>query len=574
MKKIFLIFAVIISVDCLYSQSFFRSHSEINPFQYKIVKKEYYKNAAVSSAHPLASLVGAAIMKDGGNAFDAAIAVQLALAVVYPGAGNIGGGGFLLALKADKTFFGLDYREAAPQAAFADMYLDSSKKVNPTLPRDGPYASGIPGTIAGLFETHKYAKLPFKKLIQPAIELAEFGFVLTASEAHSLNEERADFIKNSSSKNISFTAKEIWKEGDTLIQKDLAATLKRIQKKGQAGFYEGETAKLIVAEMNHSPLHKGIITLKDLKNYKAIYRTPLTFSYKDYNFISFAPPSSGGIILAQILNMIAPYNLSSKTIFSPDAVQLIIEAERRAFADRATYLGDPDFYKVPVKELIDPTYCHKRMADFIPNKAGNSQDIKSGTINESEQTTHLCIKDVEGNVLAITTTLNDGYGSKTVVSGAGFILNNEMDDFSAQAGVPNMYGATGGEANKIGPNKRMLSSMTPTIVLKNSSFYLTAGTPGGTTIPTTVLQVILNVIDFNLSMEEAINSPRFHHQWFPDVVLTESKFNAETVKALKDMGYKIIQRKAIGRAEGILISSKGFETVADIRGDDSVAGYE
>lgn len=542
----------------------------IDPYKYVTVKKADYSKASVSSAHPLASMVGAAIMKEGGNAFDAAIATQLALAVVYPGAGNIGGGGFLLGRKASGELVGIDYREAAPEKATRDMYLDKNGNVLPNLSLSGHLASGIPGTIAGLFATLSYAKLPFKKLVQPAIDLAEKGFVITEREASGLNSTREAFVKNST-RPSALVKEGKWKGGDTLIQKELAATLKRIQKDGAPGFYGGETAKLIVEEMQRG---NGIISLDDLKNYTAKLRNPLEFNYRGHQVISFAPPSSGGILIGQMLKMIEKYPVGSYGFQSVKSVQLMIEAERRAYADRAEHLGDPDFYKVPVQTLMSDAYVAERMADYNADKAGVSANVKAGMIKESEQTTHLSVMDAAGNMVSVTTTLNGGYGSRTIVGGAGFLMNNEMDDFSAKPGVPNMYGAVGGEANSIVPGKRMLSSMTPTLVLKNNKPYVVVGTPGGTTIPTSVYQAIVNLVDFNMSADDAINKPKFHHQWLPDEVAVEKDFNAETKKQLQLMGYKIVERGGIGRTEAIRVLPNGKrETVADKRGDDSVAGF-
>ncbi len=542
----------------------------IDPYNYTIVKKGEFSQAAVSCAHPLASLVGAAIMKKGGNAFDAAIATQLALAVVYPGAGNIGGGGFMLARKSNGELIGIDYREAAPAKASRDMYLDKNGNVQMALSQTGHLASGIPGTIAGLFAAMDYAKLPFKQLIQPAIDLAEKGFVISEREAAGLNATRESFNKYST-RPCAFVKEAKWKAGDTLVQKELAATLKRIQKDGARGFYEGETAKLIVEEMQRG---NGIITLDDLKNYTAKLRNPLEFDYRGNHIVSFAPPSSGGIIIGQMLKMIEKYPVSTFGFQTAKSVQLMIEAERRAYADRAEHMGDPDFYKVPVKTLLDETYIAQRMSDYNPDKAGSSATVKAGLIKESEETTHLSIIDGDGNMVSVTTTLNGGYGSRTVVGGAGFLLNNEMDDFSVKPGVPNMYGAVGGEANSIQPGKRMLSSMCPTLVLKNNKPYVVIGTPGGTTIPTSVYQAIVNIIDFSMNADDAINKPKFHHQWLPDEVAVEKDFDAEVKKQLQAMGYKISERAAIGRTEAIRITGNGKrETAADKRGDDSVAGF-
>jgi gamma-glutamyltranspeptidase/glutathione hydrolase len=436
----------------------------IDPYKYTIVKKAEYSKASVSSAHPLASMVGAAIMKEGGNAFDAAIATQLTLAVVYPGAGNIGGGGFLLGRKANGELIGIDYREAAPEKATRDMYLDKNGNMQPTLSLSGHLASGIPGTVAGLFATLPYAKLPFKQLIQPAIDLAEKGFAISEREASSLNGTRDAFVKYST-RPTALVKEGKWKAGDTLVQKELAATLKRIQKDGAMGFYGGETAKLIVDEMSRG---NGIIGLEDLKNYTAKLRNPLEFEYRGHQVISFAPPSSGGLLIAEMLKMIEKYPVGSYGFQSTRSVQLMVEAERRAYADRAEHMGDPDFYKVPVKTLMSDAYAALRMSDYDPNKASVSTTIKAGVAKESEETTHLSVMDATGNMVAVTTTLNGGYGSRTVVGGAGFLLNNEMDDFSAKPGVPNMYGAYGGEANSIVPGKTYAEFYDTYIIIEKS----------------------------------------------------------------------------------------------------------
>ncbi len=573
MRKIAIFLIAIIGQHLLSAQkviSIVGAGKEIDPYKYSIVKKADFNTAAVSSAHPLASMVGAAMMKNGGNAFDAAIATQLALAVVYPGAGNIGGGGFLLGRKSNGELIGIDYREAAPEKAGRDMYLDKNGNVQMSLSQSGHLASGIPGTVAGLFATLPYAKLNIKQLIQPAIDLAEKGFAITEKEAGSLNGVKESFIKYST-RPTAFVKENKWKAGDTLIQKELAATLKRIQQNGAPGFYDGETAKLIVEEMQRG---NGIITLDDLLNYTAKLRNPLEFDYRGHRIISFAPPSSGGIIIAQMLKMIEKYPVGSYGFQTAKSVQLMIEAERRAYADRAEHMGDPDFYHVPVKTLLSDTYLTQRMSDYNPDKAGVSSTLKAGLIKESEETTHLSVMDAAGNMVSVTTTLNGGYGSRTVVGGAGFLMNNEMDDFSVKPGVPNMYGAIGGEANAIVPGKRMLSSMTPTLVIKNNKPLLVVGTPGGTTIPTSVFQAIINIIDFNMNADDAINKPKFHHQWLPDEVMVEKDFDPTVKKQLQAMGYKITDRGSIGRTEAIRLLGNGKkETVADKRGDDSVAGY-
>ncbi|RYF87836.1 MAG: gamma-glutamyltransferase, partial [Chitinophagaceae bacterium] len=511
-------------------------------------------------------------LKHGGNAVDAAIATQLALAVVYPGAGNLGGGGFLVAALNNGKTVAIDYREAAPGKAFKDMYLDSAGNPIKTLSLEGPLASGVPGTVSGLFASMKYAKLPMKKLIAPAIALAEKGFAITESQARSFNASKEEFLRNNKNQ-VAFVKEDKWKEGDLLLQPQLAATLKRISKKGAAGFYKGTTAKLIVAEMKRS---NGIISLSDLKNYKAKERAATRFAYKGYEVLGMPMPSSGGLLMEQMMKMVANRNIGSMGFQTAESVQLMTEVERRAYADRGTYMGDADFVKVPVDVLSSQTYLDERMKDYQPGIAGNSRLIKEGYVKESEETTHLSVVDKEGNAVAVTTTLNGGYGSYTVVSGAGFLLNNEMDDFSVKPGAPNMYGAVGKAANAIAPGKRMLSSMAPTIVLKNNQPYIIVGTPGGTTIPTSVFQTLMNVLEFNMSAEDAVNKPKFHHQWLPDEVFIEKGFNEATAEKLKTMGYKLTPRGAIGRTELIILTqspNRRIIAVADNRGDDAASGY-
>lgn len=542
----------------------------IDPYHYTSVKSATFNHASVASANPLASMAGAYIMKQGGNAFDAAITTQLVLAVVYPGAGNIGGGGFMIARKKDGQNIALDFRETAPAKAFKDMYLDKKGTAQTNLSQSGHLASGVPGTVAGLFAIYKYAKLPFAQLIQPAIDIAEHGFVISEKEASGLNATKEAFIKNSTQPTV-FIKDRKWKAGDTLVQKELAKTLQLIRDNGQKGFYEGKTAKLIVDEMQRGA---GIITLEDLKNYKAKKRAAMEFNYKGYTIIGMPPPSSGGIIVWQLMKMIEHKPMSLYGFQTIKSVQLMVEAERRTFADRAEYMADPDFWKVPVKILTSDAYIAGRMADYDSTKATPSKDIKAGNIKESDETTHISIIDKDGNMVTITTTLNGGYGCRTVVGGAGFLLNNEMDDFSIKPGVPNMYGAIGGIANAIQPGKRMLSSMTPTLVLKNNQPYIVCGTPGGTTIPTSVFQTLVNILEFNMNAADAVNKPKFHHQWLPDIVFTEPDFPKTVKQQLVNMGYKIIEKPAIGRTEVIKILKDGKrETAADKRGDDSVAGY-
>jgi gamma-glutamyltranspeptidase / glutathione hydrolase len=546
--------------------------NNVDPWNYSITKNLVAQKGAVVSAHPLASAVGVAILKKGGNAVDAAIATQLALAVVYPGAGNIGGGGFMVARLANGETLALDYREMAPSSSSRDMYFDANGNVVQGKSINGHLSSGVPGSIAGMFASMKYAKLSFKELIQPAIDLAEKGFAISEREASSLNSIQQDLQKYNTQPSAFLNSKG-WKAGDTLVQKDLANTLKLIRDNGEAGFYKGRTAELIVEEMKRGG---GIITLDDLKNYQVKWRTPHSFDYHGYTIVSMPMPSSGGILLHQMLKMLEDKPLSSYGFLSPQAVQLMTEVERRAFADRAEYMGDADFYKVPEAQLTNESYLKKRMNDYQPGIAGNSTQIKPGVLpmKESEQTTHLSVLDAEGNAVSVTTTLNNSYGSKTVIGGAGFFINDEMDDFSVKPGVPNLYGAVGGEANAIAPGKRMLSSMTPTLVLKDRKPFIVVGTPGGTTIPTSVFQTIVNIIDFGMSADDAVNKPKFHHQWLPDQIDVERSFPEATRNALQKMGYTIKERGSIGRTEVIKkIPGDGMEAVADKRGDDAAAGY-
>jgi gamma-glutamyltranspeptidase/glutathione hydrolase len=566
-KPLAITIAFVLLVSCNTSRK-----NIIDPFNYSIQKKTIAINGAVVSAHPLASKCGLSILQTGGNAVDAAIATQLALAVVYPQAGNLGGGGFMVARLSDGKEIAVDYREMAPAKAHRDMYIDSSGTPRTDLSQDGHLASGIPGTVAGLFASAQYGKLSFDKLVQPAIDLAEKGFAIGAREARSLNALQSE-LKTFNTVMPVFVKDAPWKEGDTLIQKDLANTLKRIRDKGAAGFYEGETARLIVEEMNRGG---GIITYDDLKNYKAKLRGPLTFEYKGYKVIGMPMPSSGGLLVHQMMKMIEKKDISSMGFQSPAAVHLMTEVERRAYADRSEFMGDADFYRVPVKHLTDNTYLETRMKDYEERKASVSTMIKAGQVptHESEETTHLSVVDKDGNAVAVTTTLNNSYGSRTVVAGAGFFLNDEMDDFSIKPGVPNMYGAIGGEANAIMPGKRMLSSMTPTIVLKDNKPFLVIGTPGGTTIPTSVFQTLVNIIDFGMSTEDAVYKPKFHHQWLPDTLEVEKMFPQNIRDSLRSMGYVIHERAAIGRTEVIRILPDGkLEAVADIRGDDDAEGF-
>ncbi len=548
----------------------FHSSAQENAFAYTQKKFIEVRKAAVVSAHPLASQAGMEIMKQGGNAVDAAIATQLALAVVYPAAGNLGGGGFLIASFVNGKNLALDYREKAPGKASKDMFLDKAGNPIKRLSLEKQLASGVPGTVAGLFASLPHARLDMKKLIAPAIKLAEKGFAITASQASSFNSLRDTFLLANTHR-TAFVKDKPWKAGDILIQPEIAATLKRIRDKGQKGFYEGPTARMIVAEMKTG---NGIISLNDLKNYKAVYRDPMRFTYKGLEVITMPLPASGGILLQQMMKMIEKRNIENLGFNTAESVQLMVEAARRAFADRAFYLGDPDFVKVPVSQLINATYLQERMNDFTPGLAGKSTEIKQGPVKESEETTHISIIDKDGNTVSVTTTLNDSYGSKTVVRGAGFLLNNEMDDFSVKEGAPNMYGAIGNAANAIAPGKRMLSSMSPVIILKDNKPYMVVGSPGGTTIPVNVFQTIIHVVDFKLSPADAVNTPKFHHQWLPDLIYFEKDFSQTTISKLQSMGYTTSLRLPIGRVEMILVDpvTKKITAVADKRGDDSAAG--
>jgi len=569
------------------------------PWSYTIQHTVTAAHGAVVSAHPLATAAGLAMLKKGGNAIDAAIATQLALAVVFPGAGNIGGGGFMIAHLAKNPDakpvatrqggprtahkhsnsassapagidIALDFRERAPAAATRDMYLDASGNPVKGLSENGHLAAGVPGTVAGIFAELKYARLPFPQLIQPAIDLAEKGFAITASEARSLNQSRNAFRKYNTVQ-PGFIRDSDWKAGDTLIQKDLARTLRLIRDKGARGFYEGETARLIVEEMQRG---KGIITAADLRDYRAVERKPATFNYHGHTVVTMPLPSSGGVVLQQMLKMVETRPLAADGFETVKSVHLMTEVERLAYADRAQFLGDRDYYSVPVDTLVSAAYLERRMA-LIPAKAGKSSVIRAGVLSPvSEETTHLDVVDGRGNAVSITTTLNGWYGDKVVVGGAGFFLNNEMDDFSVKPGVPNMYGAVGTEANAIAPGKRMLSSMTPTIVLDNGRPSLVVGTPGGTTITTSVFQTLVDILDFGMSPEEAVNAPKFHHQWLPDEIFVEPGFSIATQDSLKVRGYLVAQRGSIGRTEVIQVRPDNhIVAVGDKRGDDTAMGY-
>ena len=539
-------------------------------------------NPTVVSARKEASEIGVEIMKKGGNAYDAMIAVHLALAVAHPTAGNIGGGGFFVYYNSDGSSGSLDFREMAPGKAFKDMYLDKNGNVIPDMSTLGGAAVGVPGSISAIFEIHsKFGTLPIEDLFQPAIKLAQEGFIVTENQSSSLSEKLDNFIKING-KNSLYSKR--YYKGDTIKNTKFAETLSKISKNGSKAFYEGEIAEMIIDEVIESG---GIMTIEDLKNYKSIWRDPVIFKYKDLDIISMSLPSSGGILLGQMLKAIEDYDISRYGHNSLNAIQLMVEVERRAYADRSHFMGDPDFMNLPVYELIDKKYIQDRMNNFSWDIATPSSEIKHGNviINESDETTHYSIIDKYGNSVSVTTTLNNSYGSKVYVEDGGFFLNNEMDDFSSKPGHPNFYGLIGSEANSIQPKKRMLSSMTPTIVLKDNKPSLIVGTPGGATIITSVFQTILNVYEFNMNVQDAVNAPRFHHQWLPDVIIIEKNGSDNRIDSLlRNKNYNVISlpfesemsgmspRSYIGAVDAIFIDENGkVSGGADYRGDDFAA---
>jgi gamma-glutamyltranspeptidase/glutathione hydrolase len=533
-----------------------------------------YRNGMVVSAKEQASEVGLMILKKGGNAVDAAVAVQFALAVVYPNAGNIGGGGYMIYRSATGEVNALDFREKAAGLATRDMYLDSAGTPIVEKSLYGHLAAGVPGTVSGMCAAHKkYGRLKWTDLLEPAIALASEGFAISKRQATELNGLHDRFLALNPRGTALLNNKQ-WVAGDKLVQKELAHTLELIKDKGNEGFYGGVVADSLVAEMKRG---SGIMSLNDLKNYKAVWRKPVVGQYRGYKVIAMPPTSSGGIALIQLLEAVEPYPLQRWGYNADSTVQLIVEAERRVYADRATYLGDPDFIKVPQTQLMAPAYMKSRMRDFSWAKATSSTEIKAGVMvsPEHEETTHYSIVDKDGNAVSITTTLNGSYGSTVVVKGAGFLLNNEMDDFSVKPGAPNMYGLVGGEANAIAPGKRMLSSMTPAILEKDGQLFMVVGTPGGSTIITSVFQTILNVIDFDMDMQSAVSAKKFHHQWLPDEVqVEEGALDSVTVIKLNKKGYQVVPRGPIGRVDAILKTKWGYyQGGADPRGDDKALGW-
>jgi gamma-glutamyltranspeptidase / glutathione hydrolase len=533
------------------------------------------RNGMVSTAHPLASEVGTSILNAGGNAFDAAVAVQFALAVVYPGAGNIGGGGFAVYRKSNGEIGSLDFREKAPLAASVNMYLDQDGEVVPGLSSFGALSVGVPGTVDGMVQLHrKLCSMPFKDLIQPAIDLAKNGFLLTEREARKLNRFKDEILLANDSTSFFFNPQN-WQEGDLIVLPQLANTLKLISDSGRAGFYSGPSANYLLEEM---AANNGIISQADLDAYQALWRDPVLGSYKQYRIISMPPPSSGGIALIQLLKGSESYSFKD---FGPNSVMtihLMTELERRVYADRATYLSDPDFYEVPVAMLLDSSYLRRRFSDIRMDEKTDSRIIKEGAVDviESIETTHFSIVDRDRNAIAVTTTLNGNYGSKIFVEKGGFFLNNEMDDFSVKPGAPNQYGLVGGKANAIAPGKRMLSSMTPTIVEKEGHLFMVLGSPGGSTIITSVYQTILNVVEYEMDMQQAIEAKKTHHQWMPDRILYERDgLDTMVMTGLQQLGHSLEARNPIGQINAVLILPDGsLQGGADPRADNVASGLK
>ena len=529
----------------------------------------YGKNGMVASEQGLATQVGLDILKQGGNAIDAAVAVGFALAVVLPNAGNIGGGGFMV-LHDDKTGkdVAIDFREIAPAKASRDMYLDNQGKVIDGKSLFTHDASGVPGTVAGMeYALKKWGTMPLSKVLEPAIKLADKGFIVSDVLAQTLKEEKSILGKWSASKAIFFKNGEPLKSGDLLVQKDLAKSLRLIAKQGAKAFYQGEIATKIAKEMQSQG---GTMTLEDLKAYKVVERQPIIGDYRGYKVVTMPPPSSGGVHLIEILNMLEHYPIKEDGVNSAKNIHHMAESMKLAYADRSEYLGDPDFVKIPVTGLTSKAYANERVKTIDDNKARLSSNIKPGKPQpyESDQTTHFSVMDKAGNAVAVTYTLNLNFGSGIVVEGTGILLNNEMDDFSVKPGVPNAFGLVGGAANAIEAKKRPLSSMTPTIVMKNNKPWLVTGSPGGARIITTVLQSVVNTIDHEMNPAEAIITPRVHHQWLPDELRVEEGISPDTIKLLQDKGHKVVTKAPMGRIQIIQADDSGFYGYSDPRNPD------
>ena len=546
-------------------------------FSFSCDNNSKYYNGMVSSAHPIASKIGLDILKNGGNAFDAAIAVHFALSVVYPNAGNIGGGGFLVYRLDNGEVGTLDFREKAPKKSFRDMFIDSidgKSVVDDKRSKIGHLASGVPGSVDGMVKIYeKFGTMNWDRLIDPSINYARNGFMVTKKQAVGLNNVKESLLL-ANDHSVSFVKDSEWEEGNLLVQENLAQTLEEIKYSKRDGFYKGKVAKLIIDEMKSGG---GIISQNDLDNYSSVWRDPIIGYFKDHKIISMGPPSSGGIALVQLLHGAEQLETKKYNHNSLEYINTISEIESRVYADRATHLGDPDYYDVPQESLLDKNYLLNRFNEIKSNIKTPSSKIKEGTftIEESNETTHFSIVDKYGNAVSVTTTINGAYGSKVVVEGAGFLLNNEMDDFSVKPGYPNMFGLVGGEANAIEPDKRMLSSMTPTIIEKDNNLFMVLGTPGGSTIITSVFQTVLNVIDFGMGMQEAVDSKKFHHQWLPDALIVENETLSEKLKNdLIKIGHNIVKRSSLGRMDCILVNQDGsLDGGADKRGDNTFLGY-
>ena len=533
------------------------------------------ENAMISTAHPLATKIGLDVLKNGGNAVDAALAVKFTLAVVFPRAGNIGGGGFAVYRLNDGSIGALDFREKAPESASRKMYQDENGEVIDGRSTVGHQAAGVPGSVDGILTLHeKYGTKPLRELIQPAIELAYYGYTITQDQADEYNEKREVFIEVNGA-DFFLVKDQPWQAGDTIKFTELAGTLAQIRDQGRDGFYGGIVADQIVKEMQRGG---GLITEEDLKNYNAKWREPVTGTYRGHKVISMPPPSSGGVALLQLLQGAEQYDIQKMGHNTTETIHLMTELERRVYADRATHLGDPDFYEVPVDMLLSPEYNRERFSTISLKKKTDSQEIKEGEVEviESVETTHFSIVDPDGNAVSLTTTLNSFFGCKVYVKGAGFFLNNEMDDFSSKPGVANQFGLVGGEANAIQPEKRMLSSMTPTIVEKDGKLKMVVGTPGGATIITSNFQAIMNVIDHGMGMQDAVNATRTHSQWLPDRILIEERpLDPRVAQKLEKMGHEIEPRQSMGRMDCILVREDGMlEGGADYtRGDNYAEGF-